>query len=64
MVAGWYYGTSITITEKLLDAMLHFYPKGDMGGLTSTISNIQIEEGSVATPYVPYGNIYLPQGNE
>ena len=28
------------------------------------LDTAQLEEGSVATPYVPYGNIYLPQGNE
>ena len=25
-----------------------------------SISNIQLQEGTTATPYVPYGNIYLP----
>jgi hypothetical protein len=29
----------------------------------SHISNIQLQEGTVATPYVPYGNIYIPAGN-
>ena len=28
-----------------------------------TVTNIQIEKGTVATPYVPYGNVYIPQGN-
>ncbi len=29
-----------------------------------SLSNIQLQEGTVATPYVPYGqNIYLPVGN-
>ncbi len=28
-----------------------------------SISNIQIEEGTVATPYHPYGNVYLPSNN-
>ena len=26
------------------------------------ISNIQLQEGTTATPYVPYGNLYLPNG--
>ena len=26
------------------------------------LSNIQLQEGTVATPYVPYGNLYIPAG--
>lgn len=26
-----------------------------------TITDYQMEEGSSATPYVPYGNVYIPQ---
>ena len=26
-----------------------------------TLTNYQMEEGSTATPYVPYGNVYIPQ---
>ena len=29
-------------------------------GLVQTDINKQVEAGSVATPYVPYGNVYMP----
>ena len=58
----WYLGGRKTITQDMLDSNVDFY--GSHPDLTpQTISNIQIEEGTVATPYQPYGNIYMPSGN-
>lgn len=31
---------------------------------TLNLSNYQMEEGSTATPYEPYGNVYMPSGNQ
>jgi len=57
----WLSGTSKTITQNMLDASVYFY--GSYPDLSpQTISNIQITEGTTATPYVPYGNLYLPNG--
>lgn len=56
----WRNETSKLITENLLDCAMAFYATE---GTTAIISNIQIEEGTVATPYQPYGNIYMPSGN-
>ena len=50
---------TITMTQDLLDSTVYFYASGV--STTATISEIQIEEGTTATPYVPYGNIYIPQ---
>ena len=53
----WYYGTSKTLTDELLDSFLFFYASGVE--TTATISNIQLELGSTPTPYEPYqGNDY------
>ena len=39
------------------------YIRGTYGNNASVhISNIQLQEGTTATPYVPYGNLYLPNG--
>ena len=58
----WPKNAPMLITENLLDCTMFFY--GSYPDLTpQTISNIQIEEGNVATPYQPYGNIYMPSGN-
>ena len=59
----WARGTSKTITQDMLNVWVYFYAcyNGETPS-TATISNIQIEEGTVATPYQPYGqNTYLPQ---
>ena len=48
-----------TMTQDLLDSYVYFYASGI--STTATISDIQIEEGTTATSYVPYGNIYIPQ---
>ena len=56
----WTKGTSRTITQDILDSIVFFYNVSF--DTPATISNIQIEEGTVATPYQPYGqNTYLPQ---
>ena len=49
---GWYYGTSKTLTDEILDSPLYFYASGVE--TTATISNIQLELGSTPTPYEPY----------
>jgi len=46
-----------TITQADLDARLYFSQGVNK---TCKIYDIQIEEGTIATPYQPYGNIYLP----
>ena len=59
----WQQNTSKLITENLLDCTMMFYASGV--DTTATISNIQIEEGTTATPYQPYGqNTYLPQNQQ
>ena len=35
---------------------------GYSSGMKIYLSNIQLQEGTVATPYVPYGNLYIPAG--
>ena len=64
----WQKNNPLVIQQKHLDSIVYFYPGGkctDDGQCPSaTISNIQIEQGSVATPYVPYGNVYMPQGEQ
>ncbi|MBO7509281.1 MAG: hypothetical protein J6T57_03340 [Alphaproteobacteria bacterium] len=57
----WGTGRSKVITADLLDCYVFFYASGV--NTTATISDIQIEEGTTATPYVPYGNTYMPTGN-
>ena len=61
----WKNGASKTITQDWLDAYVCFYANyNGVTPSTATISNIQIEEGTVATPYQPYGqNTFLPQTN-
>ena len=58
--ALWYQSRSLLITDTLLNCILYFYAGGV--NATATIKNIQITEGTTATPYVPYGNLYLPNG--
>lgn len=48
----WYYGTSKTLTDEMLDSLLYLYASGLE--TTATISNIQLELGSIPTPYEPY----------
>ena len=48
----WRFGTTKTITQEMLDSSVRFYASGV--STTAEISNIQIELGSVATPYEPY----------
>lgn len=49
---GWYFGKSLTITEDDLNSIVNFYASGN--GTSCVFSNMQIEEGTTATPYVPY----------
>ena len=52
---AWNNGQSLTITETILDSFLTFYCKRENGvNSTATISNIQVEFGTVATEYMPY----------
>ena len=51
----WKFGQAITISDAALDGLLYFYSSGVSS--TATVSNIQIEEGSTATTYMPYGEI-------
>ena len=39
--------------------VVYFVERNYMNNLTLT--DYQMEEGTVATPYVPYGNVYIPQ---
>jgi len=56
---SWGAGTSKSMTQDLLDGIVYFYSYDPE---TAIISNIQIEEGTTATPYQPYGNVYIPAG--
>ena len=47
----WENGMSLKMTQNRLDSAVYFY--GNTSGVT-TISNIQIEENTVVTPYEPY----------
>ncbi len=55
----WGPNTTLTITDDLLNRPVYLNTSVNS---TATISNIQITEGTVATPYVPYGNLYIPAG--
>ena len=55
---GWRNRSALTITQEMLDSNVYFYANG--AGTTGTIWDIQIEEGTIATPYEPY-NLYIPQ---
>ncbi|MBO7509408.1 MAG: hypothetical protein J6T57_04000 [Alphaproteobacteria bacterium] len=62
---AWVNGVKKTITQDMLDSGVSFYAcYNGVTPSTATIYDIQIEEGAVATPYVPYGNTYLPTGNQ
>lgn len=49
----WNNGASKTITETSLNSMVVLYCSSELNSVT-TISNIQIEKGTVATDYAPY----------
>ena len=57
----WRNGTSITMPAGALNSLIYFYTMP--AGTPATIWDIQVERGTVATPYQPYGNVYLPSGN-
>ena len=57
---SWSSGVSKTITQEMLDSAFYFSFRA---GITYDAYDIQIEEGTTATPYQPYGNIYVPSGN-
>ena len=57
----WRSGTSMTMPEGVQNSKVNFYT--DPSGTPATIWDIQVERGTVATPYQPYGNIYTPAGN-
>lgn len=50
----WLFGTSKTITQEILDSEVLWYNGNSMNMPPATISNIQIEKGTVATEYEPY----------
>lgn len=52
----WWYGTPQKVTEQMLDSVIVLYSINSQtyGAASCTISNIQIEEGTVATEYTPY----------
>jgi len=53
-------GVVITITQVMLDSVFYFSYETNS---TCNVYDIQITEGTVATPYQPYGNIYVPSEN-
>lgn len=50
----WQFGKSIVITQDDLDGTIGFYNSGLAGVATVTISDIQIEKGTIATSYEQY----------
>ena len=48
----WSFNTPKAITQDMLDSYVVFY--AESGGSTDTVSNLQMEKGSTATPYEPY----------
>lgn len=54
----WYYGTSKTITEVMLNSRITFYASGV--STSATISDIMLNKGSTALPYTPYVEHTLP----
>jgi len=53
---SWKNGQTKTITQEMLDGYIYFYSSKDenANGVATVISEIQVERGSVATPYEPY----------
>lgn len=57
---SWRFGTSLLLTDALLDSRLSYYASGV--STEATISDIQIEVGTTASAYKPYaGNRYTIQ---
>lgn len=57
---GWFFGTTITMTDTILDSRFYFYSSKTEAAY---ITNFQIEEGTVATSYAPYGKVYVKHKN-
>ncbi len=53
----WTFGTSKTLTETDLNSKVRFYNDNTIDNSVAIVSNIQIEEGTTATPYDLYGYI-------
>jgi len=58
----WGSGQSITMTDRILNAEMGF--QAPTSQEPNIISNIQITEGTTVQPYQPYGNVYIPSGNQ
>ncbi len=56
------YRNPTRFTRKLTAAVTKMAIGLLASGRTCTFTNIQVEEGTTATPYMPYGNIYMPAG--
>lgn len=54
----WTPGTSQVMTQTMLNSVFYFSYRVSA---TQNIYDIQMEEGSVATEYEPYKNLYIPQ---
>ena len=54
---NWHFGTARTLTVTDLSSRVYFYGNAVYDGGTIKVSNIQIEEGTTATPYDQYGYI-------
>lgn len=55
--AVWLFGKPMIVTEEMLNSAVTFYGLSERDGMGTgdcIISNIQIEEGAVATEYTPY----------
>lgn len=51
---SWVFGNKLVMTEDYLNSMVYFYTFTDNQSQSAVVSNIQIEEGTVATAYTPY----------
>jgi len=60
MPIGVHYSNPTIFIRKLSTTVTKLALRLYSAGRTCTFTNIQVEEGTVATPYVPYGNIYMP----
>lgn len=59
--AVWEAGTSRTITEDDINSKVIWYANGDTDTtFTAVISDFQIQEGTIATDYEPYGKYKIP----
>ena len=59
---SWKFGTSKTITDAMLEGTVYMYADQQVPGSTAIVSEMQMELGSTATAYEPYGNICTPEG--